>query len=92
MIKIIIGAAVGIVFGSLQVWVISRAVLAITEQDSPKPGMFVWVMLQFMVTIAAFVALGFYSMSSLMAAAIGMVVASISVWLLMSKKTTGKES
>ncbi|MEX1307067.1 MAG: hypothetical protein AB1Z19_00910 [Eubacteriales bacterium] len=92
MIKIIIGAIVGILFGTAQVLVLSRVVSAVTRENSPKPGAFIWVMLQFMVNIAAFVGLGFYSMTSLISAAAGMAVASIVVWLFVSKKTSGKES
>lgn len=92
MVKIIIGAIVGIAFGTLQVLVMGRAVTAVTKESEPKPSVFVWVMLQFFVTIVAFVALGFYAMSSLIAAAAGMAIASIIVWLMISKKSTGKES
>ena len=92
VIEIIIGAVAGILFGTAQVLVLTRVVASVTQGNEPKPGAFIWVILQFSVNIAAFVALGFYSMTSLISAAAGMAVASIVVWLMMSKNSAGKES
>ncbi len=88
MVAIIIGACVGIVFGTLQVLVISRVVAAMTGEAEPKKGAFVWVMLQFLANVAAFAVLGFYSMPGLIAAAVGLLAASITVWLIISNKNT----
>lgn len=92
MLPVLIGAGIGMIFGALQVWVISRVVSAVTADAEPKKGAFIWVVLQFLATVAVLAALGFYAMSALIAAACGMIFASVAVWLILSKKTTGKES
>ncbi len=91
MIEIIIGAVVGIVFGIIQVLILTRVVEAVTGTGNAKPGGFIWIVPQFLVTVAAFAALGFYSNKALLAAAGGLIIATFVVWMIRSNKPSGKE-
>ena len=85
-IEILIGAAIGVCFGIIQMLVLKKVVKAVTEATQANGMTMVIALLQFFAFVVVLVLLGRYSLIAVAAAGATMAVAASVTWAVMSAR------
>jgi|GEM_PF-6391538 len=89
-LKIVIGVAVGIGLGVVQILVLRKIVGGLADEEYMSPAMMGLAILQMLGTVAVLVLMALYSLQTLLASGLTMILTALITWVMLNQRQVKK--